>query len=240
LGYLLLGLIGIIEIVRGLRDKEKRYIDYVFESWFIFSAAYLFAATFLLPSGGTSWVISLRSWSFAFFGMSPLVAISLKRLMDNKITLNKNRKWLIKWRRFLPLILVFPLVSGFLTAPEIILEADYPRFDDSFYETGIWVRDNLPNATLALDPWSRSVIMPISHATTFESLRWPGGTVAFLNAIYQYGDFNSSISLEWDLIVFNKRMADWVPEASINSSIFDDRYTMIFDSESLSIYELNK
>jgi len=235
-GYLILGFLGVIELVRRFFERQKTYDDSIFESWFVFSAVYIFAATFLLPSGGRWWTISWRSWGFAFFGLAPLVAIAITRYKKLKSKSTLHFKWLSSWKRLLPLILVFPLVSAVLTAPSEILKPDYPRVDYSFYETALWVKHYLPNQRIALDRWSRSVVIPNGRAVTFEALRWPGGETTFLNTIYQYENFSSALSPAWQIVIFNKRISEWIPSASANSSILDPHYNRVHDSKSLAIY----
>jgi hypothetical protein len=235
-GYLILGFLGVIEFVRRFLKEQKNHTEYIFESWFVFSAIYIVFTTFLLPSGGDWWVVSWRSWSFAFFGLAPLTAMSITRIQNMKPKITLRFKWQSNWKRLLPLILVFPLVSAILTAPPEILQPDYPKIDDSFYQTALWVREYLPNASIALDQWSRSVIIPYGRATTFQTLRWPGGHSNFLQIVYQYGDLNGSSFPDWEIVVFNKRISEWIPDASTNSSILEQEYNRVHDSKSLSIY----
>ena len=235
-GYAILGLIGVIEIAGRFFSREKTYDDYIFESWFVFSAAYLIAATFLLPSGSGWWVVSWRSWSFAFFGLAPLIGLMLARKTGGV----KSSRFKVpkKLKLVLPFLLIFPLISAVLTAPPEILDPNYPRIDDSFYQTALWVKTYLPNSTFALDPYSHTVIVPYGRADTYTSLSWPGGETTFLQTVYQFGNETGPGSLSWGLIAFNKRIPEWIPGASNDSSLLDEQYNKIYDSKSLSIYSL--
>jgi len=239
LGYLVLGSLGLLEFVRQFFvRRQKSYEDAILESWFIFSGVYIFVGTFLLPSGGAWWVISWRSWVFAFFGLVPLAAKSIVRMQRWKpeARLTVRFKRLNNLKRLLPLILIFPLASAVLMAPPEIRVASYPHVDDSYYSTALWFRYNLPNETIALDSWSSSVIIPYGRVSIFESLKWPGGTTAFLDSVYQSANSSNVRPPTWKIVVFNRDISEWMPTVLPNSSTLDQRYNRVYDSGSLATY----
>lgn len=236
-GYSVLGFLGIVELARRFfAKKHKNYDDCIFESWFIFAGIYIFVGTFMLPSGGEWWVISWRSWVFAFFGLMPLSAITISRICNWKPRIGALRV-LSKLRVLAPLLLIFPLVSSVLMAPPEIRVAGYPRVPDSFYWTAVWVKQNL-HEEIATDSWAGSVIVPYGRESLPESLKWPGGMTVFINHVYGLENSSEIRSLSWKTVIFNKNINNWVSTVSNSSSSLDQYYNRIYDSDSLITFKL--
>jgi hypothetical protein len=239
-GWLVLGILGTSELIRGFFKRVKNSEECLFESWYIFCAIYIIVCTFLLPSGASWAVISHRSWSFALFGLSPMVAKSIVRMSSSK---SKSgivfRRKLLRWIRHLtPFLLVFPLISTVLDAPFEIRYPYSPIPDGSFYFAGQWIRYNLPNETVGLDRWSYAPIVPYGRANVAELCRSSEGLAIFLDNVYRSKDFNYSLFEGLKIVVFNKRISEWLPDITVNSSMIDQHCNKIYDSASLALYSV--
>jgi len=226
-GYGMLGIFGMMELIRGLIKKTKIPKEFVLESWFVFCAVYIFALTYLLPYEYHWVTISQRGWVFAFFGLSPLIAISVARGMEKS-----SGRW-TKLMTYKPLILVLPLISAVLLAPLGVREPSVGVRGDSYYFTAMWMRQNSPNATIATDIYAWNVLVPYGQLNYYvESSPNTLDLNAFVELAYTKENFNY---IYWKTFVFNREISTWF-DVSADSSLFDNYYNRNYDSGKLSIY----
>ena len=230
-GWVVLGGFGMLELVRGLSIKRPSRERLLLESWFLFSGIYMIVSTFLLPSGGgVDWrVISERSWSFAFFGLAPMVAISIRRIGSAR------QRWI---KHLAPYMLVFVLVSAFLNAPYEVRYPAYPIVDDSYYFAAQWIRPNVQeNLTMSIDRWSYVVIVPYSRLNVISgSMEGQAGNFIHLRAsvVNQKGVHLPSHELQ--IAVINKRISEWLPTMTGDPSAPYQTGDRIYDSNSVALY----
>jgi hypothetical protein len=236
LGVLVLIALGSAQLLIRLTKRDKSRLDFVLESWFIFSAIYMYSLTF--GSKAFYFIGSLweRAWPFAFFGVSTLIAMSIA----GKNGLSRKLIPRIRWRKLpfnlKPLILIFPLVSAMLQAPAIVLDTSRFFPGDSYFSTALWVKERLSNETITVDSMSYLVLVPYGRVNFY-----PGSIYLFdasMSAIYEFQD-PSQIPKEWQewrILVFNKNISNWYPEVSTNSSRLEMFCNRVYATESLVIF----
>ena len=238
LGVLVLIIIGTTELLVGMFRKEKTASDFIFESWFIFSSVFILSISFLSPAAfGRE--ISYRSWVFAFFGLSPLMAKNIvkkgnvsRRELIPRIQMKKSIVHLK------PLVLIFPLIATVLQAPIHVRNPSLFLPDNSYYSTALWVKSYLPNETITVDKISHLVLVPYGRVQSSVGMGWTD-LDRVIPAIYQSKNL-SGIPEEWQIIVFNRNISTWYPDVSPNSSILDRQYNRIYDSISLTIFDAKR
>jgi len=230
-GLLVLATLGVMELAVGLSRRDKRPGEYFFESWFIFSSIYIFSFTYLVPMSFLRLAINKRSWPFAFFGLSPLIAKSVakehnpRRGLASRIGRKKSFTFLK------PLILIFPLISCVLLAPIYYRRPSFFLPGDSYYSGALWIRQYLPGETITVDLISEPVLriygrVDINPASDLDQV---------VPILYQSEDIDS-IPEDWRILVFNKYVSARYSDVSANPSILNKYCNRLYDSEPLTIF----
>jgi len=235
LGVLVLIILGTSELIIGLLRKEKTPSEIIFESWFIFSSAYFFIISFLSPKWFHT-TISLRSWSFAFFGLSPLIAKSIaKKGNGSKGNSIPKIEWKKSFVYFKTLALIFPLISTVIQAPTWVRDPSLFLPSESYYFTAQWVKRYLQNETVTVDLISNLVLVPYGRVQSALGERF-SDLNQVIPALYQSKNLQN-IPKDWRILVFNKYIHTWYPNISSNSTLLDGYYNRIYDSTSLIIFK---
>jgi hypothetical protein len=152
-GYGVLMIVGISKFVASIIERDKARSKTFFQSWFIFASAYIFISYFGAPASFYYYSeILTRSWSFAFFGLSPIIAWGLV-----EIPFVKLERWK-KLTRYMPLLLLLPLISTVLWAPLDVRNPSYFPKVESYRNTGIWIRHYLTKETVVIDSYTRETV----------------------------------------------------------------------------------
>jgi hypothetical protein len=235
LGILVLITLGGSELVHRF-FKKKDVSDLIMESWFIFSSLYIFVFSYLSPGmfGPEQLSINYRCWTFAFFGLSPLIAKNVSRHSHNM-----HKKSFAKLK---PLALVFPLISAVLLFPISVRNPTFFPSADSCYNTALWAKQYLSNETIAIDEFSGYVIIPYGRIESYRYVRaLPLTSVVNQTTLILYQSENSFYyaTEEARVIFFNNHITEGnilYPNVSANSSRLDNLCNRIYDSSTLTVY----
>lgn len=230
-GLLVLATLGAMELLGGLFRKDKSADEYLFESWFIFSSVYIFSFTYLVPMSFLRLAINRRSWPFAFFGLSPLIAknVAKEHVWRGGFTPKMGRRK--SFASLKPLVLIFPLISTVLLAPIHIHVPSFFLPGVSYYSGAQWIRQYLPDETITVDLISSPVLriygrVNINPASNLDQV---------IPVLYQSEDIHS-IPRDWRILVFNKYISTRYPEVSANPSLLNRYCNRVYDSEPLTIF----
>lgn len=232
-GVLVLITLGATELIVGLLKKDKSPLDFLFESWFIFSSVYMYSLTFGSKRFFDIGKLWERSWPFAFFGVSPLIAKNIAKKHSWSKKFIPKAMYKKSFAHLKPLILIFPLISTVLQAPGHIHDPSRFLPGDSYFSAALWVRDHLSNETITVDAMSYLVLVPYGRVDFH-----PGSIYLFdqaMSALYEFND-PSDIPEEWRILVFNKNISTWYPDVSSNSSRLEMYFDKIHDTKSLTIF----
>lgn len=254
--FILMG-IGIGEFVLHLLRREtKSYHGVFFDSWFVFSAFYILIFTYLSPTQLRSLDISKRCWTFAYFGLAPLIAMGTVRITNN---LRKTLTSGIVFKKFIPsivvvLVFILPIFSCLFTGATYIHDPAYPLPGDSYYQVSLWMKDNVGDKSVVVDRYIETVLVPygniVNHmnpvSTSLQSLNQSDNPDEIL---YQSNNVAYLIperevrSIGWNpqiMVVLNSQITkiyDSYPNVKVNSSALDQSWNRILDSPPLAIYE---
>jgi len=237
-GTAVLVALGIKGLIGTLVKKEKNRHDALLVSWFVFCAAYIVSFSYFSPSFFGALSISKRAWTFAFFGLSPLIAVAIvnERVGFNRILKRRFPKNLLSV--VLSLLLIFPLVAAILQAPLVIHNPSYFLPGDSYHSTITWIEQHAQNETLTVDAYSRVALIPYVRLN-FQLIENSTGDSGIV--LYRSGDLAYILPHGAKVIVFSKNLGEiynWYPNVSSDPSELERYANKIHDSVTTSIYIL--
>ena len=220
-------IIGISRLRNDIIRRRKNEILVFLDAWFIFSVLFLVLGTFFAPANIVGeGNIARRSWEFAYFGISPLIAFGLhneKKSCGNgafskKLSLDKLRY----------IFLILTLVSINLMYP------DYYVPGYSYRNSAFWVRRYMPDVNVTLDVTSCGAILSYgrTHIGPYSNI---------LDVIYSPSDYPDEFYLPLlDKVVICKKIETWHPQLVSNLSFYDYSFDRLFDSPTITIYEYGR
>ena len=243
LGTLVLVVLGVTELLTSLLKTDKFSDQHVLHFWFIICSVYIVLLSYLSPTFFRDIGIDKRSWAFAFFGISPLVARSIVRTMNGAM----NNGHITRMKRTFRLsgqvkilFMIFPLIALILQAPLSVRDPSFFQSSKICYSAALWVKEYLPeNTSVALDSFSSELIQPYGRVeftlpiekTTEEGL-----------VVYRSENFIYRAPQDARIIVMNKRIFEHYflyPDVTADSSVLDRECNKLFDSPSLAIFTKN-
>jgi len=150
-GYSVLAIVGVLKFSSSVLERDKASNEVFFRSWFIFGAVFILLP-YTLASATFYYIDVHRTWSFAFFGLSPVIAWGLVNIPFLKPARRK------KLATFTPLLLIFPLISTVLAGPVYVRNPFYYPEVESYRNTGFWIRYHLNVDTVVIDTYSREIV----------------------------------------------------------------------------------
>lgn len=241
-GTLVLVVLAFTELLASLLKTDTSSDQHTLNFWLIFSSVYIVLLSYLGPESFRDFAIDKRSWSFAFFGISPLVARNVARTMNRSINYGHIVRGKNKLRYFghvKILLLIFPLISTVIQAPMTVSDVSFFQSSESCYSAALWVKEYLPkNATVALDSVSDSFIQPygrVQFTLPIEKTTEDGADLV----VYRSENFTYRAPRDARIIVMNKRIFEHYilyPNVTADFSVLDREYNRMFDSPSLAIF----
>jgi hypothetical protein len=243
LGTLVLVVLGVTEVLAGFLKTDKFSDQHVLHFWLIICSVYLVLLSYLSPTFFRDIGIDKRSWAFAFFGISPLVARNIVRTMNGAMNTGHivRMKRTFRWSGQVKILfIIFPLIALILQAPLSVRDPSFFQSSEICYSAATWVKEYLPeNIPVALDSFSSAVIQPygrVEFALPIEK------TIEEGLVVYRSENFTYRAPQDARIIVMNKRIFEHYflyPDVTADSSALDRECNRMFDSPSLAIFTKN-
>jgi len=217
-------IIGASRLRNDVIRRRKSEILIFLDAWFIFSVLFLVLGTFFAPVNIVGeGNIARRSWEFAYFGISPLVALGLHNEKNHGGNGDLSKRLSLDKLKYAFLILT--LISINLMYP------DYYVPGYSYRNSAFWVRRYMPGVNVTLDLTSCGTILSYgrTHIGPYSNL---------LEIMYSPSNYTSEFYLPiLDKVAICKKIEMWHPQSTSNLSFYDYSFDRIFDSPTISIYE---
>jgi len=236
-GLLVLAVLGTYELLISMFRKRKSSKEFILESWFIFSSVYIALFTFLVPKEMGFMVVTQRSWVFAFFGLSPLIAKNLAEKYKSSSRLNlRSNVFRQKISQYKPLLLIFPLISAVLMSQPHVHNPSFILPSDSYYSAALWIRNYAePKTDITVgSEFARLVLIPYGRVDSFRT-----SLDDFLQRLANQPTNLTYVFAERRIIVWDKQVhTEYLDDlrSVANISFFEAYCNRIYDSPSSLVY----
>ncbi len=238
-GYAVLAIAGVGKFIAISVDKTATKRPFL-QSWFIYGSAYIFSSYFGAPAR-FYYADIRRIWSFAFFGLSPIIALGLVDAPSARLG---------RWRKpakLRPFLLILPLISTTLSAPLNIRNPNFRTEIESYRNTGIWIGYHLDSETVVVDSFTKEIVAAYGRieradppemsldVSDDEIVLYKSDGISFVAPSESVVVLNNEISEIGWWYVFSAKPLE-MANATVYTSDLDQGYQRIHDCGSLTTF----